>query len=308
MISIRVGPTEDAVLKSSAYWRTAVPEPNSEVLILDETTHPNLEKKTFVQIMLIDWISLFDLSALIYDDGGTIEALPGNFHDEKVNILVIGDSISSGLAVPVEDGGEPVPFGVLDVFPFIALRELLEKESPLNVAIDLVAYPGACLITPTDQEREDGVREGMNDMFFDPSPWSKGPFEFPLLNSVPKAVVIELGTNDQWFHISSERFATTMEGFINKLAKMFEGSLQHVWLVPPFPDRDAESKELSLAFPSIVAGLQAKLKSKDKLNIQLCDLVDGLTIEGTTDGVHPTLAVHLEIGKKLANFISSNLD
>ena len=75
---------------------------------------------------------------------------------------------------------------------------------------------------------------------------------------------------------------------------------------PPFPDRDTDNKELSLAFPSIVAGLQAK--SKDKLKIQLCDLVDGLTIEDTTDGVHPTLAVHLEIGKKLANFISSNLD
>jgi hypothetical protein len=95
-----------------------------------------------------------------------IEPLPRDFHDEKVNILFIGDSISSGLAVPVEEGGEPVPFGVLDVFPFIAQREL---ESPLNVAIDLVAYPGACLITPTDQERENGVREGMNEMFFDVS-------------------------------------------------------------------------------------------------------------------------------------------
>lgn len=42
-------------------------------------------------------------------------------------------------------------------------------ESPLNVAIDLVAYPGAPLITPTDQEREDGVREGMNEIFFDVS-------------------------------------------------------------------------------------------------------------------------------------------
>ena len=68
MISIRVGPTEAAVLKSPAYWRTANPEPNSEVLILDETTHPNLEERTFVQIMVIDWISLFELSALIYDD------------------------------------------------------------------------------------------------------------------------------------------------------------------------------------------------------------------------------------------------
>ena len=55
-----------------------------------------------------------------------------------------------------------------------------------------------------------------------------------------------------------------------------------------------------------MAGLQTKLI--DKLKIQLCDLVDGLTVEGTTDGVHPTLAVHSEIGKKFANFISSNLD
>ena len=68
MISIRVGPTEDAVLKSPVYWRTANPEPNSEVLIFDDTKHPNLEKKRFVQIMLIDWSSLFELSALIYDD------------------------------------------------------------------------------------------------------------------------------------------------------------------------------------------------------------------------------------------------
>ena len=68
MISIRVGPTENAVLKSPEYWRTANPEPNSEVLVFDETKHPNLEKKRFVQIMLIDWVSLFELSALIYDD------------------------------------------------------------------------------------------------------------------------------------------------------------------------------------------------------------------------------------------------
>lgn len=68
MISIRVGPTEDAILKSSAYWRTADPSASSETVILDETTHPNPEKKIFVQIMLIDWISTFELSALIYDD------------------------------------------------------------------------------------------------------------------------------------------------------------------------------------------------------------------------------------------------
>lgn len=77
---------------------------------------------------------------------------------------------------------------------------------------------------------------------------------------------------------------------------------------PPFPDRDAQNRELSLGFPSIITRVEAKLGEKLKLKIQVCDLVDGLTIEGTVDGVHPKLAVHLEIGKKLANFISSNLD
>jgi hypothetical protein len=36
--------------------------------------------------------------------------------------------------------------------------------------------------------------------------------------------------------------------------------------------------------------------------------VDGLTIEGTVDGAHPKLEVHLEIGEKLGDFISSNLN
>ena len=54
----------------------------------------------------------------------------------------------------------------MDIFPFIAQRELLEKKSPLNIAVDLVAYPGG-LVAPTDVEREDGVGDGMNDMFFE---------------------------------------------------------------------------------------------------------------------------------------------
>ena len=79
-----------------------------------------------------------------------------------MDILFIGDSISSGLAVP----GESVPFGVLDIFPFVAQRQLLANESPRHIAIDLVAYPGFTLISPTDQERENGFPPGMYDAFF----------------------------------------------------------------------------------------------------------------------------------------------
>jgi len=77
MIAIMVGPTREATLKSSLYWRTVDPEANSEVLIFDETTHPEIQEKTFVQIMLIDWASMFELGALIYDDVSGVH-LPSN--------------------------------------------------------------------------------------------------------------------------------------------------------------------------------------------------------------------------------------
>ena len=100
---------------------------------------------------------------------------------------------------------------------------------------------------------------------------------------------------------------------------MFEESLQHVWLVVSYKSMPVVSSNLlfwrffsrPVAFPRkgrreqrfksgiIVAGLQAKLK------IQLCDLVDGLIIllEGTTDGLHPTLAASLENGKENGQFL-----
>lgn len=53
----------------------------------------------------------------------------------------------------------------------------------------------------------------------------------------------------------------------------------------------------------------ALLKSKfgDEITFKLCDLVEGLTTANTVDGVHPPLAVHNDLGKKLAAFIASNL-
>jgi hypothetical protein len=41
--------------------------------------------------------------------------------------------------------------------------------------------------------------------------------------------------------------------------------------------------------------------------VKLCDVVEGLTIADTVDGVHPRLAVHQRIGKKLADFIKQNM-
>jgi len=41
--------------------------------------------------------------------------------------------------------------------------------------------------------------------------------------------------------------------------------------------------------------------------VKLCDVVEGLTIADTVDGVHPRLEVHQRIGKKLADFIKQNM-
>ena len=67
MIAIMVGPTREATLKSSLYWQTIDPEANSEVLILDETTHPGRHSSA----------SMFELGALIYDDVSGVH-LPSN--------------------------------------------------------------------------------------------------------------------------------------------------------------------------------------------------------------------------------------
>ena len=76
MIAIMIGPTKEATLKSPVYWRTVDPDANTEVLVLDETIHPKPQERTFVQIMLIDWASTFELGAMIYDDVSGCNLLP----------------------------------------------------------------------------------------------------------------------------------------------------------------------------------------------------------------------------------------
>jgi len=81
-------------------------------------------------------------------------------------ILVIGDSITSALAVSPEQGGEPIPFGVLNAFPFVAQRLLLEGDKSTKVSIDFVGYPGLALVRPTEEEKLKGFPSGMIDAFF----------------------------------------------------------------------------------------------------------------------------------------------
>jgi len=70
------------------------------------------------------------------------------------------------MAVPSDQGGEPVPFGILDAFPFVAQRLLLEGNPSRKVSIDFVAYPGLNLVRPTEEEKLKGFPSGMVDAFF----------------------------------------------------------------------------------------------------------------------------------------------
>ena len=67
MLAIITGPTEEIALKNVEKWRTVDPEAGSEIVIFDETDG-TLHERTFVEIVLIDWASTFELSALITDD------------------------------------------------------------------------------------------------------------------------------------------------------------------------------------------------------------------------------------------------
>jgi len=70
------------------------------------------------------------------------------------------------MAIPSEQGGEPVPFGVLNGFPFVAQRLLLEGNESTKVFVDLVVYPGLNLVRPTEEEKLKGFPSGMIDAFF----------------------------------------------------------------------------------------------------------------------------------------------
>jgi hypothetical protein len=58
--------------------------------------------------------------------------------------------------------------GCLNAFPFVAQHLLRAAGRPnfQRLEIDLVAYPGTTLVTPTEAEVSEGMSEGMMRRFF----------------------------------------------------------------------------------------------------------------------------------------------
>ncbi|KAJ3492420.1 hypothetical protein NLJ89_g11245 [Agrocybe chaxingu] len=275
MVAIIIGNARESALQDTASWRTLDPEPDSDVVIFDEGARHD---KTFVQIVLIDWASQLEIQYLYADDEAKFERLPEEAN-QMPRMLLVGDSISSAMTVSIERG-KPVPFGILDGFPFIAQRRLLQRVPPLQVDVDLVAYPGVNL----------------------KSPWTK---EAWIANISPTVIMIELGTNDQFFEVPKERFGDALIELIQKLLSQSQNSFKHVWLVPPFPDKDTDNHQLNEAMSYFTDRLQNRFRPS--IEFKICDLAEGLTVKDTVDGVHPSLETHQRLGGRLADFIEENL-
>ncbi|KAF9530561.1 hypothetical protein CPB83DRAFT_167322 [Crepidotus variabilis] len=307
MLAILTGLTERAALNRDpnlSTWRTVDPAPNTEIIIFDDSAKGQdgvIHDKTFVKIVLIDWASIFDFGALITDDDGDLD-----FEEIKYTsvpkVLLIGDSISCAMAVSPEQGGEPIPFGILEGYPYVAQRILLERN--LAFDLELVAHPGINMVKPTEEEKEKGQPIGMEDLFFWKSFWER---EESKPNVQVTIVAIALGTNDQFFKITPERFYEAIVNLIQRLIQLSTSPIQQVWLIPPFPDADTDSQYLSEAIPSFTPLLVKKFQDQH-ISFKLCDLVKGLTAKDTVDGVHPSLITHQRLGRDFALFIEKEVE
>ena len=87
--------------------------------------------------------------------------------EELLSILVIGDSISCGFTTAEEgDHGDALPRGCLDAFPFKSKQILERTTGGAKLDIELVAYPGATLVGPTDDDSSsDGASFSMLTKF-----------------------------------------------------------------------------------------------------------------------------------------------
>ncbi|KAG6809514.1 hypothetical protein H0H92_015960 [Tricholoma furcatifolium] len=214
-----------------------------------------------VELTLIDWASILEIETFITAAGDTIFDPP---HDPKtIHARFVGDSISCGYS----DGSKPVPRGCLDAFPFIA-RDALRKEG-VAMNIDMVAFPGASLTDPTQEEE---------------------------------------GTNDDARDVDPTRFRISLCTLLSMIQVYNCISLKHIVLLYPFPDfrdhnRGGTEDSLASHVPSFVVSLQNLFPY---VNISAYNIAQELKEEHTMDGLHPTVegqailgAAWLDVARKI---------
>ena len=171
-----------------------------------------------------------------------------------------------------------------------------------------------------------------------PTPWDRESFEVPWPDAIPKAIVIELGmyiflwyndllkilcslpVNIRWVKslISFERFASTLEEFTTKLVKMFEASLQYIWQVVSinqspsitvlksfWPAAFSRQGHGESRFEPGISFSYHPTRSQTRRDIENSSLRSGGWIDHKWHCRWCTSKTG-EIGKRLADFISSN--
>lgn len=147
--------------------------PSQEVTLIDGIPQ---ELPVKVTITLIDWASVFELQSIMVDSVSrslillyssvtphqedSILPLPEPVPPPD-RVLGIGDSITAGYS----DGSQPIPFGCLTAFLHVA-RNRLKDNTGADVELELIAYPGITLASPTPEEVREGAGSGMVDRFF----------------------------------------------------------------------------------------------------------------------------------------------
>ncbi|EPS96623.1 hypothetical protein FOMPIDRAFT_52819 [Fomitopsis schrenkii] len=279
--------------------------PSQEVILVDGDSPITQVLPVKVTITLIDWASVFELESIMADSEDSVRPLPDPV-PPAIRVLAIGDSITAGYS----DGSQPISLGCLDAFPHVA-RNLIRGKAGADVELELVAYPGILLTSPTSEEAEEGAGLGMVDRFFHMSPWSDEP---AVLDEQPSIILIALGTNDDAQDISPERFASAMQAFIQRLRDTYRASLKHICVLHPFPDftegsePDSESIEgvpITQGLASVLASLNSEFE--ESVALHEWDIGKGLTKQYTMDGVHPTVEGHRVLGDALAQKMAAVL-
>ncbi|KAI0258194.1 SGNH hydrolase-type esterase domain-containing protein [Gloeopeniophorella convolvens] len=255
-----------------------------ELVVLDRSTD---KRPKLVEISLVDWSSVFELSAIIVDSADAVQARTDP--EPPARLLFIGDSISCGFSsLP-----RLIPQGSFDAFTTRAAMHL-------RVPSTIVAYPGITLVEPKDAGPRFSSREpGMASRFFlagsSPSDTTTAP-----LDERPTIIVIALGTNDRGLGVKPQVFAQTLRAFITRLAETYHGTLAHVCIIHPFPFF-GRGPTISNAIAEGLARVAAEVSAKHfTLGVHVWDLGGELTKKTTMDALHPTLEGHTVLGEALA--------
>ncbi|KAG6910398.1 hypothetical protein DXG01_010753 [Tephrocybe rancida] len=262
-------------------------EPSQTLELFAAKTEEDASKHRVVELTLIDWASILEIEAFICPSADSIQRAP---HYEYVRSLHIGDSISCGFS----DGSKPIARGCLDAFPFVT-RDALRKEG-LRMEIDMVAFPGASLTDPTQEEidAEMNLPKGLETRFLHSSPWSDSEYSGERLPV--QVLVVALGNNDEVRDVEPARYQTALHSLISSVHKENSDSLKRIVILHPFPDftedEDGASAEsspessLGVHVPSFVDNLRTAFP---QVVISGCDIGKGMKEESTMDGLHPTI-------------------